>query len=41
MLVILSPAKNMHRVPTPPPATRPMFLQQMVRLCKNNVAENP
>ena len=28
MLVILSPAKNMHRVPTPPPATRPMFLQQ-------------
>jgi cytoplasmic iron level regulating protein YaaA (DUF328/UPF0246 family) len=28
MLVILSPAKNMHRVPTPPHATRPMFLQQ-------------
>ena len=28
MLVILSPAKNMHRVPTPPPDTRPMFLQQ-------------
>lgn len=28
MLVILSPAKNMHRVPTPPPATCPMFLQQ-------------
>ena len=28
MLAILSPAKNMHRVPTPPHATRPMFLQQ-------------
>ena len=28
MLVILSPAKNTHRVPTPPHATRPMFLQQ-------------
>ena len=28
MLLILSPAKNMHRVPTPPHATRPMFLQQ-------------
>ena len=28
MLAILSPAKNMHRVPTPPHATRPMFLPQ-------------